>query len=247
MVASAPLLALLLFGDTPPVKASPIEVWAGHQILRGKRHLPLYGDVPVETQNYLVAKVQHRGDRIEFHQYFCRVEPQPVEGVTVALSHAGVARMPASTVVVDVASDGGVKIAPWDVAWASEDLDGDGKPGATFTVAGTLCSGDVYVASQSHYTIERAQLDGLGLSGELKVEQKQHILGARGLCLQAMAGDSTESQHGTFAYAPVLPDTTCQSLAGKPWPVKAQRRPDEPVHRSGNPGRVRKGAPPVLP
>jgi hypothetical protein len=222
-------------------------VWAGHQILRGKRHLPLYGDVPVETQNYLVAKVQHRGGGIELRQYFCRVEPQPVEGVTVALSPAGVARMPASTVAVDVASDGGVKIAPWNVAWASEDMDGDGKPGATFTVGGTFCSGDVYVASESHYTVERAQLDGHGLSGEFKVEQKQHILGARGLCLQAMAGDSTESQHGTFAYSPVLPGTTCQSLAGKPWPVKAQRRPDKPAHRSGNSGRVPQGAPPVLP
>jgi hypothetical protein len=247
MFASVPLLAVLLFGGTPPAEASPVEVWAGHQILRGKRHLPLYGDVPVETQNYLVAKVQHRGGGIELRQYFCRVEPQPVEGVTVALSPAGVARMPASTVAVDVASDGGVKIAPWNVAWASEDMDGDGKPGATFTVGGTFCSGDVYVASESHYTVERAQLDGHGLSGEFKVEQKQHILGARGLCLQAMAGDSTESQHGTFAYSPVLPGTTCQSLAGKPWPVKAQRRPDKPAHRSGNSGRVPQGAPPVLP
>ena len=161
---------------------------------------------------------------VELRQHFCRVEPQPVKGVTVALSPTGVARMPASTVAIDVAADGGAKIAPWDVAWGHEDMDGDSKPGATFTVSGTFCSGDLYVASQSHYTVERAQLDGHGLSGELKVEQKQQILGASGLCLRAMAGDSNESQRGTFVYRPVPLGTTCQSLAGKPWPVKAQRQ-----------------------
>jgi len=55
--------------------------------------------------------------------------------------------------------------------------------------------------------------------------QKQQILGAKGLCLSAMAGDSVESQHGTFAYRPVPAGTTCQSLTGKPWPVKAQVPP----------------------
>ncbi|MGA7740554.1 MAG: hypothetical protein WBP56_19755 [Polyangia bacterium] len=228
MFTLAPLLALLLLGETPTVEASPPEVWAGHHILRGKRHVPLHGDVPVETENYLIAKVQRRGDHIELRQRFCRVEPKPIKGVTVALSPAGVARMPASTVSIDVAADGEAKIAPWNVAWASEDMDGDGHPGATFTVSGTFCSGDVYVASQSHYTVERAQFDGRGLSGELRVEQKQQILGASGLCLRAMAGDSSESQRGTFAYRPVPLATTCQSLAGKPWPVKAQSKPDKP-------------------
>ena len=153
---------------------------------------------------------------------------KPIKGVTVAPSPTGVARMPASTVTIDVAADGGVRIAPWDVDWAQEDIDGDGKPGVTFTVSGTFCSGDVYVASQSHYTVERAQLDERGLSGELNVAQKQQILGASGLCLRAMAGDSTESQKGTFAYRPVPAGTTCQSLAGKPWPVKAQKKADKP-------------------
>jgi hypothetical protein len=224
MLALAPLLAFLLLGQAPSSEAPSVEVWAGHQILHGKRHVPLHGDVPIETQNFLLAKVQRKGSHIEMRQHFCRVEPQPVKNVVVALSPAGVARMPAATVAIDVAEDGSAKIASWDVAWASEDMDGDGKPGATFTVSGTFCSGDIYVASQSHYTVERAQLDEHGLSGELKVEQKQQILGASGLCLRAMAGDSNESQRGTFAYRPVPAGTTCQSLAGKLWPVKAQRK-----------------------
>ncbi|HJX54548.1 MAG TPA: hypothetical protein VJ801_17410 [Polyangia bacterium] len=224
MFALAPLLAVLLLGETPPVEASPAEVWAGHQILRGMRHVPLHSDVLDETENYVIVKVQRRGDHIELRQHFCRVESKPVKGVTVALSASGVAHMPATPVAVDVAADGGVKIGAWDVAWGREDLDGDGKPGATLTVSGTFCSGDVYVSSQSHYTVERAHLDGHGLSGELKVEQRQKILGASGLCLRAMAGDSSETQRGTFAYRPVPAGTTCQSLAGKPWPVQAQRK-----------------------
>jgi len=84
--------------------------------------------------------------------------------------------MPTSTVIIDVAADGQAKIAPWEVDWGREDMDGDGKPGATLTVSGTFCSGDVYVSSQSHYTVERAQLDSNGLSGELQVVEKQQIL-----------------------------------------------------------------------
>jgi hypothetical protein len=224
MFALAPLLALLLLGETPPVEASPAEVWAGHHILRGMRHVPLHRDVLDEAENFVLAKVQRRGDRIQLRQHFCRIENKPVKGVTVAFSATAVSRMPVSTVTIDAAPDGEVKVASWDVDWGHEDMDGDGKPGATLTVSGTFCSGDVYVSSQSHYTVERAHLDGHGLSGELKVEQRQKILGASGLCLRAMAGDSSETQKGTFAYRPVPAGTTSQSLAGKPWPVQAQRK-----------------------
>ena len=228
MFILAPLLALLVLGETPPVEASPVELWAGHHILRGMRHVPLHSDVLDEAENFVLAKVQRRGDRIELRQHFCRIESKPIKGVTVAFSHAAVSHMPTSTVIIDVVADGQAKIAPWEVDWGREDMDGDGKPGATLTVSGTFCSGDVYVSSQSHYTVERAQLDSNGLSGELQVVQKQQILGASGLCLRAMAGDSSETQRGTLAYRPVPAGTTCQSLAGKPWPVKAQKKADKP-------------------
>jgi len=228
MFAAAPLIALLLLGENPPGATTTTEVWAGHQILRGMRHVRLHSDVPDETENYIIARVQRKDGHIELRQHFCRVETKPVKGVTVVLAPTGVARMPSSTVAIDVAADGTVKIAPWDVAWGRDDMDGDGKPGATFTVSGTFCSGDLYVASQSHYTVERAQLDHNGLSGEFAIEQKQQILGASGLCLRAMAGDNNESQKGTFAYRPMPAGTTCQSLVGKPWPVQAQRKTEKP-------------------
>jgi hypothetical protein len=223
--ALSSLLGLLLLGGTPPAATPTVEVWAGHQILRGLRKVPLHGQVPVSTEAYVLAKVQRQGNHIEIRQRFCRVEPAPVKSVTIALPPASIASMPSAILVVLVAADGSAKIAPWDVAWGQDDIDSDGHPGATFVVGGTFCSGDVYVASQSHYEATSAHLDGQVLSGEMKVTQKQQILGAKGLCLSAMAGDSVESQHGTFAYRPVPAGTTCQSLTGKPWPVKAQTPP----------------------
>jgi len=50
--ALAPLLALLLLGEAPPGEESSVEVWLGHQILRGMRHVPLHSDVLDETENY---------------------------------------------------------------------------------------------------------------------------------------------------------------------------------------------------
>ena len=96
--------------------------------------MPLHGDVPIETQNFLLAKVQRKGGHIEMRQHFCRVEREPVKMLFVAPPPVGMARMPAATVAIDVAEDGSAKIASWDVAWGNEDMDGDGKPGATFTL-----------------------------------------------------------------------------------------------------------------
>jgi hypothetical protein len=248
MIAATAFFALVASATPTPTDMPVTETWVGHQILRGKRHLPIYGDVPVETQHYVLAKVQNRNGHLEFQQTLCRVEPQPVDGVTVTLSPAAVTRIPVSPMKVDVADDGSAKIAPYDIAWAKEDLDGDGNPGATFTVGGTVCSGDVYVASKVQFTIDRARRDANGLSGEMSATQKQQVLGARGLCLRAITGDSTEVQRGSFAYRPVQPQTTCQSLAGKPWPVKARPVPKNLVGQLAR--AIRQGplgAPPAAP
>jgi hypothetical protein len=52
------------------------------------------------------------------------------------------------------------------------------------------------------------------------VRLKQKVLSAKGFCLKLMAGDSDETQNGWFTYRRVDPGSTCQSLAGKPWPAK---------------------------
>jgi hypothetical protein len=221
LFALGPLLALLLAADLPSAESTAVEVWAGHHILRGVRRVPLKGPVPTETQNFMLAKVERHGTHWEIRQQFCRIENKPVKSVTVTVSPAAVARMKVTPVTVEQTPDGSAAVSPWNVVWGQEDLDRDGNPGATFTVGGTFCSGDLYVASQSRYTAEKVRTGENQLSGELKVDQRQQVMGASGFCLRAMVGDSTDQQTGTFAYRAVPAGTTCASLAGKPWPVQA--------------------------
>ena len=221
MFALAPLVALLAISDLPSAEPISHEVWAGHFIMRGIRRVPLKGPVPTETQVYVLARVQRQGRHLEIQQQFCRFENKPVKNVIVTVSSAVIAHMKPTPVTVDVAPDGSAKMSPWDLTWGRQDMDGDGHPGATFAVGGTFCSGDLYAASQATYTPDKVRVTDQGMTGEMKIDQRQQILGASGFCLRAMAGDSSDLQNGTFAYRAVPAGTTCASLAGKPWPVQA--------------------------
>lgn len=221
MFVLGPLLALLVVSDLPSSAPTPVELWAGHFIMRGVRRVPWKGPVPTEAQSYVLAKVKRQGRHLEIQQQFCRFENKPVKNVTVTVSAAVIAHMKATPVTVDVAPDGSAKMSPWSLTWGREDMDGDGHPGATFTVGGTFCSGDLYAASQATYTPDKVRATDQGMTGEMKVDQRQQILGASGFCLRAMAGDSNDLQSGTFAFRAVPAGTTCASLAGKPWPVQA--------------------------
>ena len=132
-----------------------------------------------------------------------------------------IARLPKAHIVLEEKPDGSLVAAPWSTGWEMEDIDADGFPGATVQISGTSCSGDVYVSSHTQTALLSGHATDDGATGEVSLRLKQKILGAKGLCLKLMAGDSDENQTGAFAYRRVEPGTTCQSLAGKPWPVKA--------------------------
>jgi hypothetical protein len=219
--ALGPLVALLVISELPSAEPTTVEVWAGHFIMRGIRRVPWKGPVPTETQAYVLARVQRQGRHLEIQQHFCRFENKPVKNVIVTVSPAVIAHMKPTPVTIDVAPDGSAKMSPWSLTWGREDMDADGHPGATFTVGGTFCSGDLYSASQATYTPDKVRFSDKDLTGEMKVDQRQQILGASGFCLRAMAGDSNDLQNATFAYRAVPAGTTCASLAGKPWPVQA--------------------------
>jgi hypothetical protein len=88
-------------------------------------------------------------------------------------------------------------------------------------VGGTFCSGDVYVSNDSRTALTSGRLTNQHIEGLTSGLVRQRVLGADGLCLRTMAGDSEEVQMGTLAYRRVPEGATCQSLAGKPWPVRA--------------------------
>jgi hypothetical protein len=218
----AVLLALFTSDAGASAPEPRVELWAGHQVLIGKRKIPLYGQQETHTENYLLAEVRRTSSRIEIRQKVCRIDIRPIKGTLATMKPETVAHIPRSHIVLDEAPDGKLTAAPWSHGWTADDIDADGFPGATVHINGT-CSGDVYISSESQTTLLSGHATPDSASGEESVRLKQKVLGASGLCLKLVAGDSDEVQSGWFDYRRVEPGSTCQSLAGKPWPAKARQ------------------------
>jgi hypothetical protein len=216
-------LAALLASNTENAAAEQpsVEVWAGHQVSNGKRKIPLYGEKETHTENYFIAEVHRTSSRIDIRQKICRIDIRPIKGVTPTMKPETIARLPKAHIMLEEKTDGSLVAAPWSTGWETEDIDADGFPGATVQISGTSCSGDVYVSSHTQTALLSGHATDDGATGQVSLHLKQKILGAKGLCLKLMAGDSDETQTGAFAYRRVDPGTTCQSLTGRPWPVKA--------------------------
>ena len=196
--------------------------------MNGKRKIPLYGEKETHTENYIIAEVTRTASRIDIRQKLCRIDIRPIKGVLASMKPETVAHLPRTRITFDESADGSLAATPWSTGWGAEDIDLNGKPGATVKISGTSCSGDVYVSNQSVTSLFSGHATDDGAAGEISVKLKQKILGASGLCLKLIAGDSDETQTGWFAYRRVEPGTTCRSLVGKPWPAKAEPPPPAP-------------------
>jgi hypothetical protein len=217
------LATLLVIGTEGNTTAeSSVEAWVGHEVLTGKRKLPIYGYNETHTENFLVAEVRRDGQHIDIRQKICRTEVRPIKGVTVSMSKESVLRLPKARFVLDVGPDGSLTAPPWTTGWGSEDIDADGAPGATIHIDSTKCGGDVYATNQTVTRLVSGHATDDSITGEIAVQVKQKILGASGLCLKLMAGDSEEHQTGRFSYRRVPIGTSCRSLANEPWPVNAE-------------------------
>lgn len=220
MIGTVLLVAKLLAAE-PTTAAPRIEVWAGHQILKGKRKVPIYGPQDTHTENYLIAEVRRTEGRIEIIEKICSTDIRPIKNVLASMRPETVVRLPKSRFTLDENPDGSLTGTPWSTGWGDQDLDGDGHPGATVAISGTSCSGEVYVSNQSQSTVVSGRATDDSLTGQLSVRTKQKVLGASGFCLKLVAGDSDETQTGWFAYRRIQPGQSCRSLASKPWPVRA--------------------------
>jgi hypothetical protein len=223
---AALLLFTLLAAEPENTPAVPrVEAWAGHQVLAGKRKVPLYGVKETHTENYLIAEIHRSPGRIDVLQKLCKIEVTPIKGVSASMSRQTVARLPKAHFVLEERRDGTVATGPWTTAWQAEDIDADGFPGATIQIAGTKCSGEVYVASSTTTSLLSGRASDDGVTGQISVQIKQKVLGASGLCLKLVAGDSEETQTGTFAFRRIPIGASCRTLATQPWPVKATPQP----------------------
>jgi hypothetical protein len=214
--------AALLAADPEATTAAPrVEAWAGHQVLKGKRKIPIYGEKETHTENFLIAEIHRSKGRIDIRQKLCRIEVLPIKGVTASMSEETVLRLPKSRTLFDVGTDGALAAQPWTTGWEAEDIDADGNPGATVQISGKKCAGAVYVSNHSTTKLVSGRASEDGVAGEISVQVKQKVLGASGLCLKLMAGDSEETQTGWFAFRRIPIGSNCRNLADKPWPVKA--------------------------
>lgn len=222
-----PLVALLL-SATAASSAAAAEtptLWAGHQIVWGTRKIPLIGSLDTRTDTYVIARMEKVGDELKLVQNACRFDIAKVAGVKVSFRPGAETHFPQATIRFRKSGDGWLA-EPWSTRWKDEDIDQDGKPGATLDVDAPLCGGTLYVGATSHSRARGVDAEG-GLRGELQVEVEQKILDTSGACLSIMATDTSERVRGNFAYVPVPEGTTCESLQAGPWPAHAAERDDK--------------------
>ncbi|MFO0727800.1 MAG: hypothetical protein U1E65_28740 [Myxococcota bacterium] len=191
--------------------------WAGHQVVFGERRIPFMGTLKTRTDTFVLAELSEEGGALELRERPCHIEFAEVAGVKVRMEPETLERLPEVVVRFRKDARGQWAAGPWGSGFGASDDDGDGHPGVTLEVEAPLCGGRLYVRSEAE-SLARAQREGEGLRGELKVRLKQHILGAEGSCLSALASDSEERLSGKFRYAPVEAGTDCAAMAGSDWP-----------------------------
>jgi len=219
LVSVPALLSATLLTHAPePAAAEPRELWAGHQVVFGRREVPFKGTVTTRTDTFSLARVRRRDGSIELVQTACRVLIEPVGAVEVTIDASG---LPRSSMRFVAAPDGEGLVSEAELAWGEDDVDGDGNPGVTVRVDAPMCSGELYVSNRST-TRAVGDYTGRGFAGDARVRVVQHVIDAKGACLSVVASDTDERVQGPFAYVPVSADTTCAQLLRNGWPVDAE-------------------------
>lgn len=213
--------AVLVIAMLPPPPGAGTDLWAGHQVVWGKRKIPVLGERETRTETFVLARVRRLGSDIELAQGACRVVVKDVAGVRTRIAAAAVRRLPVVWFRLEGNAVGDGWRGRWRSGWDARDWDGDGRPGLRVEVGAPLCGGSVYVATESESRAE-AEPYGAAVRGRVSVTVYQRVLGASNVCLELAGRDTEEEQRGVFAYQPVPADSTCDSLAEAGWPVRAE-------------------------
>ncbi len=213
-----PLIVAVAANPSGETVSPTPQMWAGHHVVYGSRKVPVRGRVRTRMDTFVLAKIVERGDQLEIVEQPCDVKITPVGGINVTMNATDV---PAAKLDLSANTPNQWQGSA-ENGWGDQDIDHDGHPGMTVTVDAPICSGKLYV-SQRARTVARLHRAGNHISGSTHVSVHQTILGAEGACLSVLAKDTREVVSGPRAYVPVPPQTTCEQLAGKPWPVKATR------------------------
>lgn len=217
---------MLLLALLTAVRADPVEtplapaagvVWVGRLAVHAERHIPLVGQVTFRTDTFVLADVVGTEDGWRLEQRVCRVEFSKAAGAQVSLDPTGPAGMP--KVNVFFRADGDQFRGSWASGWDEADHDRDGEPGITFHVAAPICSGSLFFRSAAQNAAVGRPQPGLALTGELAVDVRQEVLGARGACLRLFTRNRDDHFTGRFAYQEAPVGTTCASVTTWPDPL----------------------------
>lgn len=219
------LAALVLLAALPQKSPADVEeeiVWAGHQVVTGIKKIPMIGELETRTDTFVVARVTRRGGAIHLVQEPCRSVVKKVAGVSTGIHRQKTGWMPkVEFSFLPIRKKGWYQAVPWTNGWGEEDIDEDGHPGVTIDIDSLFCSGQVYLTSHSELQA-RGKFIGENFEGMMRVNAKQTPLGAEKTCLRLLVSEQFSKLEGTFAYTPVDPDATCETLLKEEWPVHAR-------------------------
>lgn len=195
------------------------ETWAGIQVTQGSRRVPVLGTLRSETTALTLAEVARDGDALLFVDRPCSIAVKSSHNVTLEFDPKGVAGMPPVTFRFVKNAEGRYVAGPWVGAWGHVDVDHDDVAGIHVRVDAGICAGYLDVASRTESTAV-GDLDAQGLHGEIDVSIARDIIAASNPCLGLVDRHSVEQVAGTFLWVPVAAGSTCESLAGAPWPAR---------------------------
>jgi hypothetical protein len=205
--------------------AEPIEIWAGHAVVVGKRSVPILGKVEAATESWVIARVSRTKDGIHIEQKSCRVELSNPLGVDLFLNPGAAEKLPAIILDFKRRPDGMYYQDPNISGWAEEDVDGDGKKGLTVNVDAPICGGKLFVGLKTK-SMSRGTISAGGeMRGEMKAKIGQKVYGTEGACISLLADDVEEAANGAFAYVRTSSTASCASLSVLPkWPILAPKK-----------------------
>lgn len=198
----------------------PSRLWAGHQVVYGKKHLAVLGTVSTRSDTFLIARAVLHPDGVSIVQRPCRVTFRKTAGVVTAMRSKRPGFLPEVRVEFVGLRGGWLQALPWEVDWGGADLDEDGNPGVTVDVKSFFCSGEIWVSNRT-VAVARGRFAGDRFEGRLRVRVRQTLLGASSRCLSWGISEGEERLQGRFVYVPVPEGSTCETLLSRPWPALA--------------------------
>ncbi len=199
---------------------APARLWAGHQVVYGKKHVAVLGMVSTRSDTFPLARATLHPDGVSIVQRPCRVTFRKTAGVVTAMRSKRPGFLPEVRVEFVGLRGGWLQALPWEVDWSGADLDEDGKPGVTVDVKSFFCSGEIWVSNRS-VAVARGRFTEDRFEGLLRVRVRQTLLGASSRCLSWGITKGEDRLQGRFVYVPVPEGSTCETLLSRPWPALA--------------------------